>query len=97
MAFQELMLDEYKLMDKMLSLQIVMQLRTYLFDEERLYQLQDNLGSDYLTIIYFLLFRIVEADQKDREKVLECVQNILEQDCKEFDAESILKKALSYL
>lgn len=54
--FQELMLDEYKVMDKQLSSQIVMQLRTYLFDEEKLYQLQKDLGSFYLTVVFFLLF-----------------------------------------
>lgn len=91
------MLDEYKIMDKQLSTQIVMQLRTYLFDEEKLYQLQKDLGSYYLTIVYFLLFGRVMADQKEREIVLECVQNILEQDCKEAEAETIVKKALSYL
>lgn len=59
-----------------------MQLRTYLFDEQMLDQLQEDLGSDCLTVVFFLLFRRVELGQKDREKVLECLQNILELDCK---------------
>lgn len=64
MAFQELMLDEYKLKNKQLSKQIEMQLRTHLFDGENLFNLQNEFGSDCLTTVYFLLFGRIDADQK---------------------------------